>query len=74
MQSEHRPDCPALSGLGCICQTPVMPRRVLAEDPYISIPLSEFEALHERIRALETAISNHIAAGHDQNHRLQAVL
>jgi len=51
-----------------------MPRRVLAEDPYISIPLSEFEALHERIRALETAISNHIAAGHDQNHRLQAVL
>ena len=72
--TQHRPDCPALSGLACVCQTPVMPRRVLAEDPYMSIPVSEFEALHKRIRDLEHAIQHHIDIGHDQNHRLHSVL
>jgi len=51
-----------------------MPRRVLAEDPYMSIPVSEFEALHKRIRDLEHAIQHHIDIGHDQNHRLHSVL
>ena len=71
---QHRPDCPALSGLGCICQTPVMPQRVLADDPYMSLPVSEFEALHQRIRDLEQAVRLHVESGHDQNGRLRSVL
>jgi hypothetical protein len=51
-----------------------MPVRARIEDPYMSIPVSEFEALHQRIRDLENAIRSHINDKHDFLDRLRSVL
>jgi len=43
-------------------------------DAYVSIPVTEFEALHERIRILEAALKLHIQTGHDNFDHLKRAL
>ena len=46
----------------------------MTDDAYVSMPVAEFEALHERIRTLEAALKLHIQTGHDTFDHLQRAL
>jgi len=48
--------------------------RTVTDDAYVSLPVAEFEALHERIRTLEAALKLHVQTGHDTFDHLQRAL